>query len=45
MFHSRQYRISKEIDSLKKRVLQEDGLPFNDILHEDNLQQIITERL
>jgi hypothetical protein len=43
MFHSRKYRISKEIDTLKKRVLQEDGLPFNEILLEDNIQQIINE--
>jgi hypothetical protein len=45
MFHSCQYRISKGIDTLKKHFLQEDGLPFNDILCEDNIQQIINEEI
>jgi len=46
MFHSIRNRISKGIDSLKKRFLQEDnGLLFSDVLHEENIQQIINEEV
>ncbi|MDM8560346.1 IS4 family transposase [Candidatus Parabeggiatoa sp. HSG14] len=45
MFHSIRNRISKGIDTLKKQFLQEDGLPFNDILQEDNIQQIVNEEV
>ena len=37
--------ISRGIDTLKKRFLQQEGLPFNDILSQEHLQQIVLEEV
>lgn len=45
MFSTIRNHISRGIDTLKKRFLQQEGLPFNDILSQEHLQQIVLEEV
>lgn len=45
MFRAIRHRISRGINALKKRFLQQEGLPFNDILSQEHLQQVVLEEV
>jgi len=45
MFSAIRNHISRGIDTLKKSFLQQEGLPFNDILCQEHLQQIVQEEV
>lgn len=45
MFRAIRHRISRGINALKKSFLQQEGLPFNEILSQEYLQQVVIEEV
>jgi len=45
MFDSIHKQISRQMDALKRRFAQTDGLPFSDVLADETIQDIIEEEV
>lgn len=45
MFSAIRNHISRGIDTITKRFLQQEGLPFNEILSQEHLQQIVLDEV
>jgi antitoxin component of RelBE/YafQ-DinJ toxin-antitoxin module len=45
MFDSIHKQISRQMDALRKRFAQTEGLPFSDVLSDETIQNIIEEEV